>query len=105
MVNLYALRSTDPRGLWVSPDPVGPLNDAHLLQAAQESSRVVAGWGAHARAPRVAEVGRLLGGVGLEHLGLTLGGAPKHPLYLRGDTVPAPLVVPTFRRPEATSLA
>ncbi|MGF6870951.1 DUF1643 domain-containing protein [Paraburkholderia sp. MM5477-R1] len=39
VANLYALRSTDPAGLWVHPDPVGPDNDAHLCQIASIETR------------------------------------------------------------------
>lgn len=91
VVNLYALRSTDPKGLWKSPDPVGPTNDEHLREVAETAAMcdwpLVAAWGANARPDRVAQV-RALPGMQkqLSHLGLTKAGAPRHPLYLRADT-------------------
>ena len=35
IINLFALRSTDPRGLLLVDDPCGPENDAYILQEAQ----------------------------------------------------------------------
>jgi hypothetical protein len=95
VVNLYALRATDPRELWKHADPVGPLNDFHLrdefLDVAYGGGLVIAAWGAHARPDRVAVVRNLAAGFGvdLHALGFTKAGQPRHPLYLRGD---APLV-------------
>jgi hypothetical protein len=39
-LNLYALRSTNPVGLWVADDPVGPENDAYLVRYLEEASRL-----------------------------------------------------------------
>lgn len=90
VVNLFALRSTDPRALRHHPDPVGPLNDAFIRQATTNASAVVVAWGAagveHERGPRVTDAlaGR---GVALQCLGTTSTGQPRHPLYLPKDAV------------------
>jgi len=99
VVNLFAWRSTDPRGLRAASDPVGPGNDAVLLDAALRAGMVLCGWGLHgAMLGRAAQVRALLHGAGLPlwHLGLTRAGAPRHPLYVgyaqvpvRWDSVPA----------------
>jgi hypothetical protein len=109
MLNLFALRSTDPKGLKLVEDPVGPANDTYLaLYSASplhvpaplvplpywDSSRccrppVVACWGTHGGLQgRQEAVRELLGAihVPLQTFGLTKHGYPKHPLYLRADT-------------------
>jgi hypothetical protein len=94
VVNLYALRSTDPKGLWRVADPVGPENDRHLTSHARaactNSSPLIAAWGANAKPDRVAQVLALPGMVALEALGVTKDGAPRHPLYLRADSERVP---------------
>lgn len=100
VVNLYALRSTDPAGLWAADvDPVGPDNDRHLWAAAVHASDaetpLVAAWGVNAKASRIEAVLDLPGMHRLQALGITKAGQPRHPLYLRRDaqltrwTVPA----------------
>lgn len=94
VVNLYALRSTDPKGLWVDPDPVGPENDDFLArafaQARASRSPVVGAWGANARSERVERVLELARtvDVSIQALAVTGKGQPRHPLYLKGDLVP-----------------
>lgn len=94
VVNLYALRSRDPRKLWDHEDPVGPDNDAHLadiaLKATRSSWPVVAAWGTHAKPARVTHLRALPGMQRLLHLGITKGGAPRHPLYVAKATTPRP---------------
>jgi hypothetical protein len=93
VVNLFALRSTDPAALNRHPDPIGPRNDATLKLLAQATrelgGRIVCAWGAH---PMAAVRGRmvlpLLGDAMC--LGTTKAGAPRHPLYVRGDTALTP---------------
>jgi hypothetical protein len=89
VVNLFALRATDPRELARHPDPVGPHNDEFLRRHCAPGTRVLAGWGAggqfHDRASAVA--GMLRGrGAQLVCLGTTASGEPRHPLYVRADT-------------------
>lgn len=92
VVNLFALRATDPKHLRQHPDPVGPLCDVHLRLAALGEERpraVIAAWGAHPfAADRAAEVVDLFAEnrQRLSCLGVTKGGHPRHPLYVKGDT-------------------
>lgn len=96
VVNLYALRSTDPQGLWAHADPVGPKNDAWLGGAALETGRVVCAWGANARPERVRRAVEIFRSAGatLWCLGTTKGGHPRHPLYVRGDSALIPWGAP-----------
>lgn len=90
VVNLFAYRSTDPRGLLAVDDPVGPENDRYIMAAAEDAVLVVAAWGVHGTLQgRAAAVVRLLEGVcELTCLGTTRAGHPRHPLYLRRDVQP-----------------
>jgi hypothetical protein len=92
VVNLFALRATDPRSLSLpGRDPVGPSNDRFLDDHAQ-AHLVVAAWGAGGTLNgRAREVGQRLAaaGVPLKCLGVTAAGHPRHPLYVRSD---APLI-------------
>jgi hypothetical protein len=82
MTNLFAFRSTDPKGLTAVADPVGPENDRFLGYWA-ESGTPLAAWGAHPMAQgRSLDVVRMLHHLELECLGFTKGGAPRHPLYV-----------------------
>lgn len=88
--NVFALRSTDPKGLRAVEDPVGADNDRHIRKLAGRADMVVVGWGTHARLmDRHQRVAELLRGVCEPRcLGLTKDGYPKHPLYLRKDLEP-----------------
>lgn len=92
VVNIFALRSTDPAGLYHSEDPVGPRNDAAIRRAASRADLIVVGWGNHGRlAGRGAAVAAMIAGVAEARcLGMTGSGDPKHPLYLRADTTLIP---------------
>lgn len=90
VVNLYAYRATKPADLWRTGDPIGPDNDRTLRDvfeaAAGAGFPVVAAWGANAKPSRVSWVRSMPHAEVLHHLGLTDKGAPRHPLYLRGDS-------------------
>src|SRR5881396_744410 len=49
VVNLFALRATDPRALRRAHDPVGPANDRHIASAGSRASLVILAWGAQGR--------------------------------------------------------
>lgn len=85
VTNIFAWRDTDPRKMRAAVDPVGPENDAAILQGVDWADQVVAGWGTHgAHMGRGDAVEALLRGAqkGASHLGLTKAGHPKHPLYI-----------------------
>ncbi|MCV7255651.1 DUF1643 domain-containing protein [Mycobacterium hackensackense] len=99
VVNLYALRATDPKQLWQHADPVGPDNDAELANVAECYSLVMLAWGSNAAPGRAADVLRILSRVydrsgKLAVLGWTKGGQPRHPLYVRADTHPVRADIP-----------
>lgn len=89
IANLFAFRATDPRDLARAEAPVGPDNDAILVDAAGRAAAVVVAWGVHgALGGRDVAVHRLLRRAlrrPLLCLGTTRSGAPRHPLYLRRD--------------------
>jgi hypothetical protein len=85
VVNIFAYRATDPRLMRAQADPVGPGNDAALVEAAGWGDQIICAWGNHgAHLGRGAAVEALLRAQGkpLFHLSLTQAGVPKHPLYI-----------------------
>ncbi len=93
VVNLFALMSTDPTALLKAKDPIGPDNDAVIRAALEVADTVVLAWGNHAldhkqRAVAVTEMAR--DAAQPYCLGLTLRGAPRHPLRLPRTTTPVP---------------
>jgi hypothetical protein len=94
LVNLFALRATDPAELRKAADPVGPENDAAIRRATAGRRGVVIGWGTHGGCRgRDIAVLNLLARVGamVECLGTTKDGCPRHPLRLARATRLAPL--------------
>lgn len=96
VVNLFALRATDPSALDNHADPVGPANVENLglalIGAVAIGRPVICAWGANKNAGPAGM--RLLArandlGAALVCLGLTKDGQPRHPLYVKGD---APLI-------------
>ena len=113
VVNLFAFRSTAPRGLRAADDPVGPANDAAILEAASRASRILCAWGAGSGGTlamangRATEVLALLAACGyaprLCCLKVLQRGQPQHPLYVRKDRLPVPFGVPAAAPPEMAS--
>jgi len=85
VTNIFAWRDTDPRKMRAALDPIGPENDAAILEACQWGDQVIAAWGTHGahlnRGPQVEALLRASGRSVL-HLGLSKAGHPKHPLYI-----------------------
>lgn len=91
MTNLFAFRATDPRDMKREPSPVGPANDVLLELTADRCGMIVAAWGAHGyHMDRDVEVMKLIGVGRMSCLALTKAGAPKHPLYIDGNTALVP---------------
>lgn len=93
VVNLFALRATDPSELKRHPAPVGPDNDAILRQSVTrwKPDLILCAWGTHGiHLDRDKATLSLLMkcGADLWTLGLTQGGQPRHPLYLPKDLAP-----------------
>jgi hypothetical protein len=83
VTNIFSYRSTDPRALRTVADPVGPENDAWIVQAADRANRVVVAWGTHGTlGGRQDQVLALLHDHPLYALGQTHQGCPRHPLYV-----------------------
>jgi hypothetical protein len=91
VTNIFAWRDTDPRKMRAAADPVGPQNDAAILDAARWADQIVAAWGTHGahmtRGPQVEALLRATG-LPLHALGLTKQGHPQHPLYIGYDRQP-----------------
>lgn len=101
VVNLFAWRATDPDKLpLLDGDAIGPQNRKHIVSAVK-GRRVVLAYGAHHSAhPHVVlPLLELLRqhAAGLYCLGTTKAGAPRHPLYVRGNAPLTELPAPEAR--------
>lgn len=88
--NLFAVRETDPANLYDYFDPVGPENDRHLQEIAEEAEKMIAAWGVNGSlGDRAKEVVQELE-ADLHALDTTKDGHPVHPLYQPSDAEPEP---------------
>lgn len=87
VVNLFALRSTDPKELVRSTiDPVGPHNDRYIRDTVKRCQKTVAAWGTWGvLGGRGAAVSSLVPGR-LFTLGFTRDMYPRHPGRIGYDT-------------------
>lgn len=90
--NLYAQRATNPSDLLGMEHAYGPKNGDALLALADDALlanlKVVCAWGASERARDNAWRAKSVmkgSGVRMVCLGKTASGAPRHPLYVKGD--------------------
>lgn len=95
VINLFAIRSTDPKVVSLAVDAIGPLNDYWITQTLRHTRELICAWGCeqHMRSVhcrnRVSEVLAMaykeeVGEICC--LGRTQGGTPRHPLMLPYDT-------------------
>ena len=85
VLNIFALRSTDPRNLYNHPDPVGPDNERHFRAVLEKAALAVCAWGnngAYMDMDRRAMAWIRRAGLTPRYLKLTKAGQPAHPLYL-----------------------
>lgn len=89
VINLYALRATNPAHLLDHPDPEGPQNAQYWGVLGANPGIVVAAWGASVRPVEKKGVfsHALVNAdkTGWKCLGKTADGSPRHPLYVRAD--------------------
>jgi hypothetical protein len=90
--NIFAFRSTDPNVLYTVEDPIGPDNDAAIIESARESGIVVCGWGQHGNhLKRGEQVLAMLRDAGIRPHALKINqdGTPRHPLYVGYEVLPS----------------
>lgn len=88
VVNLFALRATDPRELKKHKDPIGPLNDQYIFEMINKHGGlglIVAAWGAHPFAKKREDFIFKNSLYKIRCLGTTKSGSPRHPLYVKSD--------------------
>jgi len=91
MLNLFAYRATKPVDMKVASDPIGPENDWYLARWVKPETRVVAAWGRHGKfMNRDLIVQEAIPDI--HALAINKDGTPKHPLYVKGDTIPEPYI-------------
>jgi hypothetical protein len=88
LANTLAYISTDPAGLLLTRDPVGPRTDEFLAKLADEAVAIVVCWGQIPDRRRVSEVVSILTRSGKPLLCLGTGGkgSPLHPARLANTT-------------------
>lgn len=89
ILNLFAIRSTDPKMLYESKEPVGKHNNRWIKEMTQHSDVVIA-WGNHGfHQNRYSEVLNILkeNHCNIYMLEINKTGMPKHPLYVRNDSI------------------
>jgi hypothetical protein len=99
VANIFALRSTDPKNLYSSEDPVGPENDIYLKRMAHANDMVIVAWGSHGKhmkrgeeVARVLSIERSKSFTIIHCLKTTRDGQPGHPLYLNSHLKPVPYI-------------
>jgi hypothetical protein len=89
ILNLFALRSTNPKKLYGHGDPVGERNDEVIRRVAERAGQIIYAWGNHGELNgRAKAVRRLLDDMKPYALAITGEGHPKHPLYMKKTTKP-----------------
>ena len=84
VANLYAFRSTDPKALKHTDDPVGKENVSYITHLIGMASKVIYAWGNNQKEPSwLSEL------VQTPYcIDLSKNGIPKHPLYLKSELIP-----------------
>lgn len=88
MLNLFAARSTDPKGLHDVKDPIGPdCNHWIDFYTMKNSGPIICAWGAGVEKSPIPQrdqhvLNRIKDQHKLYNLGLTKAGHPRHPLYI-----------------------
>ena len=91
VTNLFGFRATAPTELKAHHDPIGKENDAWVHEMAKGAAITVAAWGNHGKfLNRSLE---LLPSLEQLHcIKLNKSGEPAHPLYLKAELKPVPMI-------------
>lgn len=95
VVNLFALRSTDPKALYAHPDPVGPENYAFLEAGLLSAPLTIVAWGKHGAYEGqdrflLEMASKLSLPPRIEAIRINGDGSPSHPARLPYAAVPVP---------------
>ncbi len=95
VVNLFAYRAKSPPLLKQIADPIGEDNDRYLFSLSDRVETIVLAWGnwGTLRGRDRAVIERLNSQQNLYCLGVTKTGHPRHPLYLKRDTLLTKLIL------------
>lgn len=92
VVNVFAYRATDPKKLLTVKDPIGPENQKYICETITNAGLIIAAWGStdvpQTKAFSMVKQAIENANVFLHCLGTTKHAYPRHPLYLRNDTMP-----------------
>ncbi|MCQ5657064.1 DUF1643 domain-containing protein [Escherichia coli] len=91
MANLFAFVHTQRFEIMKAADPVGADNDSHLIRLIGNAGLIVAAWGNEGRYLKRSSVVRQLLPANTMCFALNATGEPKHPLYMKNDSVLIPL--------------
>lgn len=95
VVNLFAVRATQPTAMRAADDPVGPENHTHVKRildhAYMTGADVVCAWGTHGDymdqdLTMLGWIEYSFGRLKPKCLGVTQAGHPRHPLYAKAST-------------------
>ena len=91
ILNAFAYRATDPKNMRAQVDPVGPENDAVILETCRVvrdlGGTIVCGWGNHGQHKGRSDALRaLLSPFETKAFKISKTGEPSHPLYLSMET-------------------
>ena len=91
--NLFPYRCSQPKGLFKSINAKGEQNQAHLLEMSKLCKIGICAWGNQPIIDKIDPKNRLDDlNIPLYYIDLSLGGTPKHPLYL--DSTLSPKLLP-----------
>lgn len=91
MANLFAFVHTQRHEMMKASDPIGKDNDSHLIRLVSGAGLVVAPWGNEGRHLKRSTTVRQLLPESTMCFVLNATGEPKHPLYMKNDSVLIPL--------------
>lgn len=87
MMNCFSYVSTDPRELSTVEDRY--MNDVRIAEKSKEVAEIIFAWGSFGEAKGRASVLSVLY-PNARALVINKDGSPRHPLYVRTDTIPVP---------------